>query len=178
MFVVIAGTDRPGNHTVKVARQVVSALQAEGAEVHLVELERLPAGVFGAASYAEKPAAIAPHQEAILATEGIVTVVPEYNGSFPGALKYFLDLLQFPESLVDKPAAFVGLSAGMWGGLRAVEQLAMVFQYRKAHIFGNRVFLSRIHERIDATDRLADEEGETRIAELARGFVPWSRRQA
>ncbi|RLE20696.1 MAG: NADPH-dependent oxidoreductase, partial [Acidobacteria bacterium] len=30
-------------------------------------------------------------QEAILETDGILTIVPEYNGSYPGALKYFID---------------------------------------------------------------------------------------
>jgi len=73
--------------------------------------------------------------------DGIVTVVPEYNGSFPGVLKYFIDMLRFPESLYGIPAAFVGIAAGEWGALRAVEQMEMVFQYRHAHLFGRRVFI-------------------------------------
>ena len=42
-------------------------------------------------------------------------VAPEYNGSIPGALKYFIDLLPFPEAFEDRPVAFVGIASGRVG---------------------------------------------------------------
>ena len=72
-----------------------------------------------------------------------MVVVPEYNGSFPGILKYFIDLLPFPESFDCRPVSYVGVSAGQWGALRAVEQLQLVFGYRNAYVHPPRTFLLR-----------------------------------
>ncbi|MBC8092829.1 MAG: NAD(P)H-dependent oxidoreductase [Pseudonocardia sp.] len=51
--------------------------------------------------------------------DAFVVVVPEYNHSFPGALKTALDFLY--DEWQDKAVAFVGY--GIDGGQRAVEQL-------------------------------------------------------
>ena len=110
----------------------------------------------------------------MLRASGIVTVVPEYNVSFPGVLKYFIDMLRFPDSLVGKPAAFVGLSAGTGGGVRAVEQLEMVFQYRNAHLYGRRLFLRNAHGLLGAGDELLDAELAARLERLLRGFAAFA----
>ena len=170
MLLVIAGTNRPGSNTLKVARGLLPLLEAAGATPELLDLMAIPAGVFEPASYARKPAAFQPFQAAVDRCEGILTVVPEYNGSFPGALKYFLDLLAFPGSLAGVPCAFVGLSAGRWGGVRAVEQLEQVFLYRKAQPYAQRVFLPGIHGHMNG-DGLEDPALQERLEELARGFA-------
>ncbi len=135
----------------------------------------MPREIFDASSYAEKPASFEPFQRAILEAEGVVTVVPEYNGSFPGVLKYFIDMLQFPESLSGVPAAFVGVAAGEWGALRAVEQLEMIFQYRSAHLFGRRVFFKGVHNLLDGEGRLVDESAEARLRRMVSEFVGFAR---
>ena len=127
--------------------------------------------MFSPDAYRVKPPELAPFQEAVLAARGILTVVPEYNGSFPGVLKLFVDMLKFPESLVDKPAAFIGIAAGRWGGLRAVEQLEMIFQYRSAHLYGRRVFIPAIGDELDEEGRLRDPELVARLEAMAARFV-------
>ena len=174
MIVVISGSNRPGNNSSVVAKALEGMLADAGEEIFPIDLEALPPELFTPAAYAEKPVAFEPIQEAILNTDGILTVVPEYNGSYPGALKYFIDCLRFPESLVSKPSAFVGVAAGQWGGLRAVEQLEMVFQYRHAHLYGRRVFLSNIFGAV-ANGQLNDTEAIRRVQELVDGFVPFCR---
>lgn len=176
MFVVISGTNRPGSRTLQVSRLAARELEAAGAEARLLDLLELPEELFRPEAYATKPAAFADWQAAILEAEGIVAVTPEYNGSFPGALKYFIDMLEFPKSLVGKPSCFVGLAAGEWGGLRAVEQLQMVFNYRKAHLYGERVFLAAVHEALDAEGRLVDAAMRRRFEHTLRGFVGWARK--
>ena len=174
MIVVVSGSNRPGNNSSIVAGTLKEKLIAAGEEVFSIDLEALPNELFTPAAYAEKPVEFEPIQEAILSTDGIVTVVPEYNGSYPGALKYFIDCLRFPESLIAKPSAFVGVAAGKWGGMRAVEQLEMVFQYRHAHLYGRRVFLSNIFGAI-SDGQVTDEEALHRMQELIDGFVPFCR---
>ena len=126
MITVISGTNRPGSNTRKIAVLIQEMFEGNGEKVSLLDLTGLPSEIFADSSYASKPSSFAAFQDQILETDGLLTVVPEYNGSFPGVLKYFIDMLSFPESLYEKPAAFVGISSGRWGAVRAVEHLEMV----------------------------------------------------
>jgi NAD(P)H-dependent FMN reductase len=176
MITVISGTNRPASNTVKVAKLAVEGLRRAGEEVKLIDLTDLPAEIFDGASYGEKPASFAPFQDAILATDGILTVIPEYNGSCPGVMKYFLDMLRFPDSLYEKPVGFIGLSAGPWGAVRAVEQIEMVFQYRHAHLFGRRVFIPHVGQALGDDDRFVDPAMDKRFAEALEKFVDFCTR--
>ena len=60
-------------------------------------------------------------RDAILAADGLIIVTPEYNHGYPGALKAVLDLLL--REYVHKAVAFVGVSAGPWGGTRVIEAM-------------------------------------------------------
>lgn len=156
MIAIISGTNRPGSNTRKIAALVQEMLNETGEEALLIDLGELPAEVFNVSSYASQPDSMTPFQDLVLEADGLLTVVPEYNGSFPGILKYFIDMLRFPESLYEKPSAFVGISAGQWGGVRAVEHLEMIFQYRHAHIFGRRCFIPRVGRVLDESGQLTD----------------------
>ncbi|MES1180993.1 MAG: NAD(P)H-dependent oxidoreductase, partial [Verrucomicrobiota bacterium] len=150
MIVILSGTNRPGSNTRKVAAHVEAAYKSLGVETQLLDLAHLPAEIFSPSSYAEKPAAFKKFTDAILAADGVVIVTPEYNGSVPGILKYFIDMLPFPESFEQRPVCFVGLAAGIWGALRPVEQLQAIFGYRNAFIFPERVFMPGIGKLLDA----------------------------
>lgn len=151
MITIISGTNRPGSNSRKVAAIIESNLRSQGEETQLVDLQELPRDIFVPENYGKPPATFAPFQEKMSATDGIITVVPEYNGSYPGALKYFIDLLKFPETLNGMPSAFVGVSAGVFGSLRSIEQLQMVFQYRSARLFNKYVLLPKVHEKLDSS---------------------------
>jgi NAD(P)H-dependent FMN reductase len=178
MIVVISGTNRPGSQTRKIAGLAEEILRDAGENVSLLDLAELPSELFAASSYDTKPDGFAPFQGAVIEAHGILTVTPEYNGSFPGVLKYFIDMLKFPESLVDKPAAFIGLSAGRWGALRAVEQLEMIYQYRQVHLYGTRVFLPGINRLLDESGQLRDPEITDRLREMVLGFSEFCKRLA
>lgn len=60
-------------------------------------------------------------REAIVRADGLVIVTPEYNHGYPGPLKSVLDLLL--REYIHKPVAFVGVSAGPWGGTRVIEAM-------------------------------------------------------
>ena len=175
MITVISGTNRPNSNTRKIAGQVHDMLSEHGEDAMVLDLAELPPEIFDNSAYASKPSSFASFQDAVLSTDGVLTVVPEYNGSFPGVLKYFVDMLRFPESLYEKPAAFVGLSAGRWGGVRAVEQLEMVFHYRNAHLFGRRCFLPGIDTALDDSGHLADPKTADRVLKTALDFATFCR---
>lgn len=58
-------------------------------------------------------------RDAIIRADGLVIITPEYNHGYPGTLKSVLDLLL--KEYIHKAVAFVGVSAGPWGGTRVIE---------------------------------------------------------
>jgi len=175
MIAVIAGSNRPGSKTLKVATAVRRLLDELGEEVRFIDLADLPSELFLPASYTSKPPEFGAFQAAVLEADGIVAVVPEYNGSFPGVLKYFIDMLEFPASLHEKPATFIGLSTSKWGAVRAVEQLEMVFQYRQAHLYGRRCFIPDIGNVLDESGHIKDVAIADRLRGTVSGFVRFCR---
>jgi NAD(P)H-dependent FMN reductase len=171
MITVIAGTNRPGSNTRKVAAQVEEIYTALKIPVQLLDLAKLPQEIFSPSAYAEKPASFLPFSEAVLQSGGLHVVTPEYNGGMPGVLKYFIDMLKFPESFEGRPVCFTGVAAGIWGALRPVEQLQAIFAYRNAHVFPLRVFLPQIHSLLDASGKLKDAELQGRLEGQAAGFA-------
>ena len=168
---LISGTNRPGSNTRKVTAQLAELYAGLGQPADILDLAELPPEIFSSASYAKKPAAFARFSDAILASDGIHVVTPEYNGGAPGVLKYFIDMLKFPESFEQRAVAFTGLAAGAWGGLRPVEQLAAIFSYRNAHLFPARVYLPGINQQLSPEGRLTNEDSLKRLKEQASGFV-------
>src|SRR6266850_8020340 len=171
MITLIVGTNRPGSNSRKVAAHVEEIYAELKVPLHVLDLAQLPPEIFSPASYAEKPRAFQPFAEAVLNSAGLHVVTPEYNGGIPGVLKYFIDMLKFPESFVDRPACFVGLAAGVWGALRPVEQLQAIFGYRNAFIYPNRVFLPSVNDLLDDSGHLKDAELLDRLKSQANGFV-------
>ena len=176
MITLIVGTNRPGSNTRKVARHLEEIYAALKVPLHVLDLAQLPPEIFSPASYAQKPKSFLPFSDAILKSAGLHVVTPEYNGSVPGVMKYFIDMLKFPESFEKRPVCFTGLGAGMWGALRPVEQLQAIFVYRNAYLFSERVFMPQINDLLDDAGRLKDPELLQRLQAQAEGFVDFVER--
>ena len=171
MISLIVGTNRPGSNTRKIAAHLENFYGELQVPLRDVDLAQLPPEIFSPKSYAEKPKSFQPFADAILQSAGLHVVTPEYNGGMPGVLKYFIDMLKFPESFEQKPVCFTGIAAGVWGALRPVEQLQAIFGYRNAHIFPARVFLPQIHNLLDDSGKLKDAELLARLKSQAEGFA-------
>jgi chromate reductase, NAD(P)H dehydrogenase (quinone) len=176
MITLIVGTNRPGSNTRKVARHLEEIYAVLKVPLHVLDLAQMPAEIFSPGSYAEKPKSFQPFSDAVLRSAGLHVVTPEYNGSVPGVLKYFIDMLKFPESFERRPVCFTGLGAGIWGALRPVEQLQAIFGYRNAYLFPERVFLPRINDLLDEAGCLKDPELLQRLKSQAEGFVEFVER--
>jgi chromate reductase, NAD(P)H dehydrogenase (quinone) len=176
MIIIVSGTNRPGNCTRIVAAGIGAIYHLLGIEYQLLDLEEMPLETFSPQSYSEKPHGFKKFADAILASDGLVIVTPEYNGGMPGVLKYFIDMLPFPESFENRPVCFVGLAAGIWGALRPVEQLQAIFGYRNAYVFPVRVFIPGVDRLISESGHLQAPEIETRLKRQAAAFVDFVER--
>ena len=146
---IISGTNRKGAMSLKVAQKVSKIYKSLDVNVEILDLATLPSDIFTPTVYKEKPDSFTPFQDMILQSDGLLFIVPEYNGSYPGILKYFIDMWKYPDSFENRCVAYIGLSAGMWGGLRSVEHLQGVMGYRNAFQFNERVFINNIYSRWD-----------------------------
>ena len=176
MITLLIGTNRPNSNAAKVIRILEGIYRDIKVPAQILDLAHLPQEIFLPTSYAEKPKSFSPFAETILNSDGIHLVTPEYNGGVPGVLKYFIDMLKFPESFEKRPVCFVGISAGVWGALRPVEQLQAIFGYRNAFIYPERVFMPGIGSLLDSSGRLTNPELLNRLKAQADGFISFVER--
>lgn len=172
---IIAGTNRPGSNTLKVAHIIEKYYKDLGVDVRILSLELMPPEIFSPTSYADKPEGWSKITDRILAADGLHIITPEYNGGFPGVLKYFIDMLPFPESFEHRCVCFTGVAAGMWGAFRPVEQLQMIFGYRNAYIMPERVWFPQIHTRLDEDNQLTQESDRSMLENQTSKFVEFIR---
>jgi NAD(P)H-dependent FMN reductase len=112
-------------------------------------------------------------RDAMIRADGLVIVTPEYNHGYPGALKAVLDLLL--REYIHKAVAFVGVSAGPWGGTRVIEALVtMVRELGLAVTFTDLNF-PKIHTLFDAEGNLLDPAFEARAKAFLDELVWLSR---
>jgi NAD(P)H-dependent FMN reductase len=178
MMTLLVGTNRPDSNSRKVANNIVNIYGELKVPVCVLDLAQLPPEIFSPSAYAEKPASFQPFTDAVLASSGLHVVTPEYNGGAPGVLKYFIDMLKFPESFERRPVCFTGVAAGIWGAIRPVEQLQAIFGYRNAHVFPERVFIPGVFKVLDANGRITDGELLKRMHTQAAGFTNFVERIA
>lgn len=104
-------------------------------------------------------------RDAIIRADGLVIVTPEYNHGYPGALKSVLDLLL--KEYIHKAVAFVGVSAGPWGGTRVIEAcIPMVRELGLAATFTDLNFPAA-GTKFDESGNLLDPAYENRV----KGFL-------
>ena len=119
-------------------------------ESQIIELEGLPNDFTTSALYenAGSDVTFNTYRNLMTDAEKMVFIVPEYNGSFPGVLKAFIDGLIFPDTFLNKKCALVGISSGVQGGGLALSHLTDIFNYCGMHVLAQKPKLSRIEENL------------------------------
>ncbi|NEP46917.1 MAG: NAD(P)H-dependent oxidoreductase [Okeania sp. SIO2H7] len=120
---VILGTVRQGRMSEAIAKFIVEQVEKyEGVETELIDIRELPIPIDDAGPNAKIPG----FSETVKRADGYIIVVPEYNHSYPGMLKHVLDL-NYKEYL-HKAVGVCGVSAGAFGGIRAIDSLLTNFK--------------------------------------------------
>jgi NAD(P)H-dependent FMN reductase len=102
--------------------------------------------------------------------QAFIVVTPEYNHAYPAALKFLIDSAYEPWRA--KPVAFVSYG-GISGGLRAVEQLRLVFAELHAVTIRNSVSFSDVWSRFAPDGTLRDPEAARRSMEAMLRQLHW-----
>ena len=169
---VLLGTNRKLRNSVHPARWLVGEMQKRPEiQTRLFDVAEfaLPQDDYGQEIKDRFPE----WRDAIIHADGLVIVTPEYNHGYPGALKAVLDLLL--REYVHKAVAFVGVSAGPWGGTRVIEAMVpMVRELGLAVTFADLNF-PKVQTVFDAQGKLLDAAFEQRAAAFLDELVWMSR---
>jgi NAD(P)H-dependent FMN reductase len=148
MICVIACTNRPNSNSLKISEYYIKLLQQLEVTCTLIDLNKLPENYLFSALYHNqgKDEIFNSIKTVIAEAEKFVFVVPEYNGSFPGALKAFIDGLDYPASFKNKKAALIGISSGVMGGSLALSHLTDILNYLGMHVLASKPRITRIEK--------------------------------
>ena len=104
-------------------------------------------------------------RDAMMHADGLVLVSPEYNHGYPGAMKAVLDLL-LPE-YIHKSVAFVGVSAGPWGGTRVIEAMVPMCRELGLAVCFTDLNFPFVQKTFDVEGKLLDHAFDDRV----KGFL-------
>lgn len=154
MVTIISGTNRRGSSTFKLAEYYQKRLREKDLEAGILSMDQLPANLIETDLYGKRSAEFAPIQEIVTNTQKFLFIIPEYNGSFPGVLKTFIDACDFPQSFYDKKAALTGLSSGKYGNIRGLDHFTGVCHYLNLHVMPLKIHISTIKQEFDENNNL------------------------
>jgi len=155
------------------------------AGVDFVEFDRLgevppydedadPSTSSGELEGAAVPEAVRDLREAILAADAVLVATPEYNHSVPGQLKNALDWVSRPagqSALNGKPAAAIGASKSMFGGVWAQAEARKVLGALGGRVLDTELGIPHAHERLDGGRLELKPAEEQRLDEILSQLV-------
>ena len=157
MITIISATNRPNSNSLKMAKNYAQLMEKQGVESKLFSLESLPVDFTATDLYNKRSENFQQLlNEYIIPSEKFVFIVPEYNGSFPGILKTFIDAIH-PDINRGKKVALVGVSSGRAGNLRGLDHLTGILHYLGFYILPNKQPISSITTLLNEDGTLKDE---------------------
>lgn len=162
---ILLGTTRKGRESEKVAKWLLGKIEERKFEIETKLFDvrdfDLPTDDYGTAIGQDFP----DWRDSVIRADGLIIVTPEYNHGYSGSLKSVLDLLL--KEYIHKAVAFVGVSAGPWGGTRVIEAcVPMVRELGLAVTFSDLNF-PLVNSKFDENGNLLDEAYENRV----KGFL-------
>ncbi|UII27280.1 NAD(P)H-dependent oxidoreductase [Fulvivirga maritima] len=171
-IIIICSTNRVDSMSYQISLLYQEVLKDMNVESEILDLKELPSDFAFSALYENSGQNhdFNPFREVMLENNKFVFIVPEYNGSFPGVLKTFIDGLQFPDSFTDKKCAMVGVSSGIQGGGMALSHLTDIFNYCGMHVLAQKPKLSHIDKHFQ-DGSMVNELYSTLIKEQAEKLI-------
>jgi NAD(P)H-dependent FMN reductase len=178
---VIVGSTRPSRAADKVIPWVTSrAALHEAFETELIDLRDWPLPMFGEhmgsigdrrdPSYSDE--IVRRWNRKIAEADAYLVITPEYNHSIPGELKNAIDSVFVSFAFRNKPLAAVGYSAGVGGGIRAIEHLVQIAVEVEAVPLRSTVILPYVEQAFAKDGEPADPATEVSL-QIALDDLAW-----
>ena len=141
---IVSGTNRKESKTYQIANIYQQVLIERGITSELLDLVDLP-HEFAYIALNDRSSEVLNTliQKYVQPYQKFIFISPEYNGSFPGILKVFLDAVP-PKFWTDKKSALVGVSDGRAGNLRGMEHLTNILNHLKINVYHHKIPVSQV----------------------------------
>jgi NAD(P)H-dependent FMN reductase len=169
---VLLGTNRKKRNSVHPAKWLIGEMEKRpDIETRLFDTSEfaLPPDDYGQEIKDQFPE----WRDAIIQADGLIIVSPEYNHGYPGSLKAVLDLLL--REYVHKAVAFVGVSAGPWGGTRVIEAMVPIVRELGLAVTFSDLNFPKVQTKFDPEGKLLDPAFEKRAKDFLDELVWMSR---
>lgn len=167
MYLIISGTNRAGSNTLKVAKVYQKLLKEKAIPAQLLSLEGV--NLLTRDADFEKI-----EHNLIIPTNNYIIISPEYNGSFPGALKLLFDTGKSHSLWWHKKAMLVGVSTGRAGNLRGMDHLVSVLNHLKVTVMPNQLPISSVDRMMDSDGNVTDSNTLKAINQQLDDFIRWT----
>jgi chromate reductase len=155
-YLIISATNRPENRTLLFAEECKKMLEERRLNALLWSLNTLPTSLLLSDIYNfEKSPLRSIVEKFIHPSSKIIFILPEYNGSYPGILKVFIDAVP-TKYFKKKKALLIGTSSGRAGNLRGLDHLTAVLHYVKMEVYSQKLPISSIESLIDQEGKVVD----------------------
>ena len=173
-ILVITGSVRPGNYTLKASALVIDELRKDPmVRAELVDPQTLDLPLPGTRAAAEATRHL---QQKVKEAAGVVLATPEYHGSFSSVMKLVIENLGYPSVLSGKPVALLGVAAGAIGAIKSLEQLRSVCSHIGAIALPLPASVANVQRVFDADGRCLDAGTEKRVRGVATNLLNYLRR--
>lgn len=156
---IVLGTTRIGRQSEKVAQALFTYLkQHSDWELDMLDIAAFPFPVFEEriAKLPEPHPKLIEFGNRLNEADALIFVVPEYNGSMPGAFKNAFD--HFYKEYRQKPIGVVGVSDGKFGGVQASLQLQALILHVFAYPLPTKWLVPMVTSVFGAYGTITDEQ--------------------
>lgn len=173
MITIISATNRPNSNTHKIALSYAQLMEKQGVIPSVFSLEQLSPDMkfidlYG--KHSDKFQQLL--EEYIIPAQKFVFILPEYNGSFPGILKLFIDAIH-PDVNRGKKAVLVGVSSGRAGNLRGMDHLTGILNYLGIYVHPNKLPISSVLGLLNEQGHIKDEMTVKVIDKQIKDVLSW-----
>lgn len=175
-IVLISGSAREKRRSHAVALALQKALEEQGASLRLLDVKAaaLPPLDYRYSRHPEPSETLKSIATDLEWAEAFLLVSPEYNGSYPGALKNTMDY--FFSEYHNKPFGIATVSAGDKGGISALRALQQYALSLRGIVFSKGFTTAKTNDLLDENEQIKDADYAARLKKFAKDFLTFASR--
>ena len=171
---IIVGSLRKGSFTRSIANELKAQLP-EGYEGEFLEIAQLPLFDQDYEAAGATPESYVHFRKEVEACDAFIFATPEYNRSFPAAIKNALDVASRPygsSKWNGKPAAVVSVSPGAIGGFGANHHLRQVLTFLNVQpVQQPEAYIGSVMNLLDESGRVKNEDTRALLKSVVNALV-------
>ena len=171
---IIVGSLRKGSFTRSIANELKAQLP-EGYEGKFLDIAQLPLFDQDYEAAGATPESYVHFRKEVEACDAFIFATPEYNRSFPAAIKNALDVASRPygsSKWNGKPAAVVSVSPGAIGGFGANHHLRQVLTFLNVQpVQQPEAYIGSVMNLLDESGRVKNEDTRALLKSVVNALV-------